>query len=115
MSASRPRSVVHRILTPRLAGGHANAAPCFTPCIQAAVRSNNAVECRAAQGAVKLSKLGLLMCMQLAQLAGLAMRWRRLELASWHSLLDRTAARHVEGALQTACQGPCYILVYACY
>jgi midasin len=35
----------------------------------------------------------------LAPLAGLAARWRRLELAAWRRLLRRTAARAAAGAL----------------
>jgi midasin len=35
---------------------------------------------------------------QLAHISGLAVRWRRLELASWRGLLNRTAARISEGA-----------------
>ncbi len=36
--------------------------------------------------------------MQLAPVAALAARWRRLELASWRGLLRRTTARHAAGA-----------------
>ncbi|KAK9809153.1 hypothetical protein WJX72_010301 [[Myrmecia] bisecta] len=38
---------------------------------------------------------------QLEGLAGLATRWRRLELAAWHHLLDQTAERHAAGAHRT--------------
>lgn len=34
---------------------------------------------------------------QLASLASLATRWRRLELASWRCLLVKTAERHAAG------------------
>ena len=37
------------------------------------------------------------MAPQLASLAGLATRWRRLELASWRCLLLKTAERHAAG------------------
>ena len=37
------------------------------------------------------------MAPQLASLAGLATRWRRLELASWRCLLVKTAERHAAG------------------
>ena len=34
---------------------------------------------------------------QLAPLAGLAARWRRLELQAWHNLLDDARAHHAAG------------------
>ena len=37
------------------------------------------------------------MAPQLASLASLATRWRRLELASWRCLLVKTAERHAAG------------------
>ena len=46
---------------------------------------------------------------QLAPLSALATRWRRLELAAWRGLLDRTRQRAAEVAHQVCGRLGCWI------
>lgn len=48
---------------------------------------------------------------QLEGVAGLATRWRRLELASWQNLLTTTRLRHAAGGLSQAVQCHCWLLL----